>query len=192
MERIQRNFIDVKEAVSFSDSLSHKRVKLGKGGDADLLTVFLALVLEDVRQLLPNEDAHVQIMRKMRDEKAMDTALNYLKNGYNPVLLYDGDKVDLVADFLVSHRLSDGSTSKKPYIVLALIHPIRRALARLGAEPPEGEPNAYPATKIVVKDGDVLVEYSFFPVGLMGFELVRETARVVGSAEKAKRRRRRK
>lgn len=46
----------------------------------------------------------------------------------------------------------------------------------------DSAPKAWPAPKAWIQDGDTRVEYIYYPAGVIGFELIRETAKVVSTS----------
>lgn len=180
LQRIQENTDKVEKQPSLAKALEKIPMKLPDGSETNLLRVFLVKIASEVRTLIPDPDLAVRLLHKMKEEDLLDLSVMLLHGGYNPVLLYDGgDDLAVVPDFVVSHRLSDLTRPNKPYLVLRLLPPLRRAFASVGIETSQ-DPVAYPAPKVNVKDGGTILEYGIFPGGSAGFELLRETARVVG------------
>jgi hypothetical protein len=45
----------------------------------------------------------------------------FVQAGYNPVCLFDGDRVEVVPDFVVSHKLSEVTPSPSPFVVIPAV-----------------------------------------------------------------------
>jgi hypothetical protein len=65
--------------------------------------------------------------------------------------MFDGDTVETVPDFVVSHRL--GGESARPMPVIPPWPALRKAFERLGKELPL-EPNAFPAPAVWIQRGN--------------------------------------
>jgi hypothetical protein len=76
--------------------------------------------------------------------------------------------------------LADDSLSASSRLVIPLLPSLQKAFSSLGLTPPPA-PSARAAPKIQTIEGDAIVEYDIFLVGDSHFELIRETARTIGS-----------
>jgi DNA-binding transcriptional MerR regulator len=120
----------------------------------------------------------VALEEKLHAAKGLDRAQRLLAAGFNPVLVFNGEAVRVVPDFLVAHILEQDSTS----LVVPLKAPMRRAFAKAGIATPETH-RAHPAEVLWLRDGDVTVEVPFVLAGPLGFELVEELAKVIFKKE---------
>jgi hypothetical protein len=177
-ERVEALVLDVQNSSSVSETLAEKRVKLQDGREVDLLSVFHAVVLSEVRALEMERSSRDALAKQLRDSKVIDEALGYLGAGYNPVLLFDGERVRVVTDFVLAHELSDFMRAASG-IVIPILRPLQRALSMIGRELP-GEPSARPAPHVWAREGDVVVDCGIYLGGPLGFELIRESAKTVG------------
>ena len=176
-ERINRNLHGVLDQPSVSEILKNKKVKIADR-EISVLNVFRGVILAEMQRLVSDENFYASAAMKMDEQEVVGLALDFLKNGYNPVLLFDGNALRIMPDFLVGHHLSGDTTERKSYLLVPLLPLLRRTFEGLGLKLP-CEPKAYPAPKIWVEDGDATVEYMFYPAGQVGFELIRETAKTI-------------
>jgi hypothetical protein len=100
-------------------------------------------------------------------------------------LLFDGTDIDITTDFMVSHQLSYKPQKGKVILVVQLLGLVQKAFSIIGRQFPDIPDGslALPAPKIWAKNKDLLVEYDIYLGGGLGFELIRETAKVVGRLE---------
>lgn len=98
-----------------------------------------------------------------------------------PILLYDGQHFDIVPDFLVGQRLSEELPPQGAFAAAPVLPALRKVFPALETFIGTA-PVARPAPKVWVQDGDALVEYIYYPNGVIGFELIRETAKVVSTS----------
>lgn len=103
-----------------------------------------------------------------------------------PVCVFDGERIEVIPDFLVAHRLGDEQSAGSAWPVIATLPPVRKAFTALGRPLSKG-PAVQPAPKVWVTEGDALVEYGLFLGGALGFELLREAASTIGIAPKTER-----
>jgi hypothetical protein len=118
---------------------------------------------------------------QLREQNVIDEALGLLHAGYNPVLVFDGKHVRVIADFVLAHELSN-FRSAPTVLVVPTLRPLEKAFSMCGLELP-GEPTARPVPAVWARDGDVMVQFDLFLGGPLGFELIRETAKTVGRAQ---------
>jgi len=183
LERLEETIQYVKETPSPSEILANKRVTLQDGRTISLLDIFLSVIMSKVKDLITDRDLQATILNNLREQKALDLAMAFLGNGYNPVLVFDGADLRITPDFVVSHWLTDVTTERHCYLVLALLPSLRKAFSMIGRELPVS-PSRWAAPKIWVKERDATFEYSFYPGGVHGFELLPETATMVGQVPK--------
>jgi hypothetical protein len=182
-ERLEDVVKYVKETPLASEILANKRVTLEDGRTINLLDIFLSVILSKVKESITDRDLQATILSKLQERRAVDLALGFLGNGYNPVLVFDGADLRITPDFVVSHWLTDVTTERHCYVVLALLPSLRKAFSMMGHEFPVS-PSRWAAPKIWVKERDATFEYSFYPGGVHGFELLAETATMVGQVPK--------
>jgi hypothetical protein len=181
LEQVEKTIEEVSVTPSVSDILENKKVNLKNGREIALLDLFLFIILGEIKRLTTDHSLLSKLMNRMKEQKVVDKALDFLRAGYNAVLFFDGIDFLIIPDFLVSHYLQYGETEARSCLVVPLLPPLRKAFQNLGKELP-GEPNAHPAPKIWARQGDALVEYLFSRLGPLGFELIRETAITIGEA----------
>lgn len=115
------------------------------------------------------------LLARLRSDRAGDIAMSLLGAGYNPVALVDSERVEVVPDHVVSHRLTAGPSA---FLVVGMLQPLRAAFRKIGRELPI-EPTAMPAPRIWVTNAGDATEYAIYPGGPLGFELIRESARAL-------------
>jgi len=163
------------------ERLLSKDIKLRDGKKIKLdafIHAFIAKAIDSIG--LPERKNFVALMR---DSDVASTALQFIQAGYNPVCMFDGEQIEVVPDFIVSHWLSEKEPSKLAWLVVSLLRPIRQAFSALGLVLPDPV-LARAAPKIWGYDGDTIVEYNIFLGGGLGFELLRETASTIGLVPK--------
>jgi hypothetical protein len=179
MERLEEAIKYVEESPSVSEILANKRATLGDGRTISLLDIFFSVILSKVKELITDRDLQASILNKLKEQKALDLAMTFLGNGYNPVLIFDGTDLRITPDFVISHWLTDDKTERHCYLVLPLLPSLRKAFSILGHDLPV-KPSRFAAPKIWVMERDATFEYSFYPGGVHGFELLPQTATMVG------------
>lgn len=181
-ERWDRNLERVeREPATISEWLATHRAHLGSERTGTLLDALLLGLVASVKHLVVDPGDRRALLIKLRGENAVDQALGLARAGYNPVLMYDGEALDIVPDFLVAQRLSEELPPGKAFYVAPLLPTLRQVLPSLD-KLVGTTPRAWPAPKVWVQDGDAVVEYIYFPDGVIGFELIRETAKVVSTS----------
>jgi hypothetical protein len=154
-------------------------VKVGKH-DVALLDLFAYEVINAADALLKEPGSRSALLRALREERVIQNALLLLSTGHNPVALFESGRVNVVPDFVVGHRLTGEGPDAQALLVVPMLAPLRAAFARFGKELPS-EPRSMPAPLMWAKEGDALVQYEIYPGGAAGFEVLRHTARVLGS-----------
>lgn len=171
------------EKVSISDLLAIQHVELDPGREGTRFEALVLAISSSVKHLLSDDADRRVLLAKLREKNALDLGLNLACAGYNPFLLYDGQDVDIVPDFLVSTRICERGPSQGAFAAAALLPALRKVFPVL--EKLVGStPKVWPAPKVWVPEGDAVVEYMYYPAGALGFELIRETAKVVNTSPK--------
>ncbi|MDP9359132.1 MAG: helix-turn-helix domain-containing protein [Chloroflexota bacterium] len=178
LHRLGQNFKAAESELRVSDLLASQEIKLTPERDGTLLDAFLLTMLASVEHLVVDSDGRRRLIDRLRDQDGVDLTLNLLRAGYNPVLMYSGKTLEIVPDFLVSHRLSEVRSPHEAFVVAPLLPTLSKSFPWLKSFVGT-TPNAWPAPKVWVQDGDTVVEYVYYPNGIIGFELIRETAKVV-------------
>jgi len=185
-ERLRSLIEEVAAKPSLAEILKSKTVQRGDGLKVDLLTVAHAAILNDLGPLLDPGDLRQALLRGMATQGAAGRALELLQAGYNPVLVSDGTEVEVVADFLVGHRLGGQGTAAAPWLVFPLLPALRRIFPKLLADVAAGK-LAAPAPAVRVRQGDAVLEYPILLVDTeLGFELIRQGARTVSAGPSAR------
>lgn len=146
--------------------------------EISLLDVFLVEVLArlDAAGL---ELSRTALLRKLRAEGAIATAIQLVHTGYNPVAFCSADSVRVVPDFAVAHRLSNQGAEAQPAVIVPLLPALVSAYEKLG-KPLSLPPLAYPAPLIWRTVDRETVQFSIYPGGGLGFEIIHGSERLVG------------
>jgi hypothetical protein len=159
--------------------LSKKKVHLPDGRETNLDLFIHAFIAQAVDKFPFGESLRNKLLAQMRNGKVVARGLKLFEAGYNPVCLFDGEQIEVGADFMVSHLLSEEESIESARLVVPILPPLRKAFSALGRPLPNG-PLAHAAPKVWGREGDAIVEFDVFLGGALGFELIRETANTVG------------
>jgi hypothetical protein len=177
-ERTLRLIDEVEKSADFDELLS-KKVQLPNGQEINLELFIDAFIAQAAANITVGEALRNKLVVQMRNADVAGWSLRLFQAGYNPVCLFNGERIEVIPDFLVSHRLSEEQSDGSTCLVIATLPPLRKAFSALGRTLPK-EPVVRPAPKVWARDGDAIVEYQIFLGGQLGFELLRETANTVG------------
>jgi hypothetical protein len=180
-ERMLCNIKHAETAPDVNKALSEKKVALPGGREVDLGSLLAALVAKEAESVVADAVLRSKLGAEMRKAGVAAQGLQLAAAGYNPICLFDGRQIEVVPDFLVSHWLSEEKPFAPAWIVIPLLPPLRRAFSALGRDLP-AQPSARPAPKVWAHEGGAIVEYSVFLGGGLGFELIRESAKTIGTA----------
>jgi hypothetical protein len=179
-ERMLSLIEEVEKTPDLKESLSKKKVMLAGGREINLDLFLHAFIANAADNIAVSEPVRKQLVEQMRNAGVAAWSLKLIANGYNPVCLFDGERVEVVADFILSHRLAESVGAS--WLVIPTLPSLRKALSVLGRALPK-DPVVWPAPKIQVRDGDTIVEYDVLLLeNALGFELIRETAKTIGMA----------
>jgi DNA-binding transcriptional MerR regulator len=183
LEYVERTMEETLDARNRAESLSKRRVKVAAadGKEFSGLDIFIALILADLHPRMLDKDRKDVLIAKLRDSQALDQTLRAVEQGFNPVLVFDGSQVHITTDFMLGIRLGLQGDQGRPAIIVPLLHPLRRALVKIG-DGRRTEPRMYPAMKVWERSGEKLVEMSLYALGVDGFQVVRESAEPVAQA----------
>lgn len=162
--------------------LAAKTVTLPNGEPGTLRDLFLSTIIADAHRRFRFDPKLLgAYFRVMRDAMPLERARALLHNGFNPVALFYGDRVDVIPDVLVGPWLSN-TENPSAYLLLPLKEPLRTCLKRVGIDSP-AEHFIRPACIASIHDGDATVETPFGYVGA-DLELLPELGRVVQPVER--------
>jgi DNA-binding transcriptional MerR regulator len=176
--RLDRIIEQVTETPDFVEILKGKKVKIGPDTEADLLRVFVALTLR-AAQLLSANDGGRPALANSFGEAEVRMTFQLFQNGFNPVLVFDGDVARVVPDFMVAHELSGCLREVTALIIVPMLPLVRKLLGELADSIPD--PKTRPAQKVLGLNGDTFLEYDIHMGGPLGFELIHNSGRVVGT-----------
>ena len=140
---------------------------------------FIARAVDDITV---GEALRNNLIVQLRKAAVAELSLRLFHAGYNPICLFNGERIEVIPDFLVSHRLNDEQSVGSTCLLIPTLPPLRKAFSAFGRTLPK-EPVVRPAPKVYAREGDTIVEYQIFLGGQLGFELLRETANTVGFAQ---------
>jgi hypothetical protein len=180
-ERTMRLIEEAQNSPDLRSLLSKKKVKLPDGREASLESLLHAIIVKAAENIVSSEPLRSRLLAQMQNSGVAEQGLQLTSAGYNPVCLADGERIEVVPDFVVSHRLSEQQAAESAWVVIPMLPSLRKAFSALGLTSLK-MPNVRPAPKVWARDADAVVEYSIFPGGALGFELIRETARTIGMA----------
>lgn len=136
---------------------------------------FALLVSEKIEPMLTGLGAWTKRMMHQLDEvllreQTAKTTIGFVREGYNPVVVFDGDNWLIVPDFVVGHALGRVADKARPYIVMPVFAEVITAFAAIADDLPSA-PTITSVSQIRKADGDGLKEFYVHPVGEMDFEL---------------------
>ena len=178
-ERMLRLVEEAETAPNLGKLLADKEVALPGGRKVDLGSLMAAFVAQEAERVVTDLALRSKLAAEMRKGGVAAEGLRFATAGYNPICLFDGREVEVVPDFLVGHKLSEERPAPA-WIVIPLLPPLRKAFSALGRDLPT-RPNAWPAPKVWARESGAIVEYDIYLGGGLGFELIRETAKTVGT-----------
>jgi hypothetical protein len=174
-----RQIEEAEKSVDLATVFSDKKIYLPNGQQTSLDLFILAVIAQTVDKIYFDESLRKKLFVQMRNANVASWSLKLFEAGYNPVCLFDGERIEVVADFMVSHLLSEEASIESARLVVPILPPLRKAFLALGRPLPSG-PLAHAAPKVWGREGDTIVEYQIFLGGAAGFELIRETGNTVG------------
>jgi len=139
--------------------------------ESKLSRLFSALILEEAKNLISDRDIQKTFVTQLEEQEALDHTLFLYNRGYNPILIFDGNYVEIIPDFLVGQFLSKDGSKGKSSIFVPLLALLRKAYSMAGKKLPD-KSLAVPAPKIWVRNEEKLVEREFYPGGPNGFEMI--------------------
>jgi hypothetical protein len=179
-ERLVSDIAQVSSSKT-EEVFSNQTVKLSDDRQISLASFVTAFIINAATNVVSDLALRAKLATALRSADVAAVCWRFVQAGYNPVCLFDGDKAEVVPDFVVSHKLSELTPSPSPFVVIPAVGSIRKALSALGHDLPQ--PNTTrPAPKVWAQEGGAIVEYSIFLGGGLGFELIRESAETIGQA----------
>jgi hypothetical protein len=104
-------------------------------------------------------------------KETIGKVLEFVRQGIQPVLVFDGERAEITADFMVSQMLSTKKDDSTPLIVVPLFSEVVKAFASVMPDLPLG-PSITPVTRVRQDDAGKTHERDFRPVGLTDFEIL--------------------
>ena len=111
--------------------------------------------------------------QSLRSKETVERVLELVRQGIQPVLVFDGEQANITADFMVSQMLAGEADRGKPVIVMPLFVEVVRAFTNVVPDIPR-EPLVSPIARVRRQEDDQTVEHEFRPVGLTDFEMLKQ------------------
>jgi hypothetical protein len=178
-DRMVKLMEHVETSPSVDTILSGQKIKLHDGRELDLASLLHIAIVKEAANVVLDPAAQQKLALQMRAAGVAAEGLRFMRAGYNPICLFDGEKTKVMPDFLVAHMLSEAKPSPSAWMIIPLLPPLRKTFSSLGRELPK-VPTARPAPKVWFTQGDAIVEYDVFLGGILGFELINDGARTIG------------
>ena len=180
MEHVDRAIDYAEKRTSFEAELEKKHLKVSNGSEVSLLHVFQLMLLREADKFVLDRELRQKLYERIKKEKVIDSATLLIDNGYNPILVFDGEDVSVTADFMVSQQLSYNAETARARFVIPLLPPLRRAFRELAIDF-NARPSWYPAPIVRVRQGDTLMQYEIYPAAADQFEVIHSTGQVLDS-----------
>jgi len=163
-----------------SAALTQARLMLPGADDLNKDDLLHRALQAEIRASVEEDDLRERLAEGFTDQ-LMNRAFRMASDGISPVLLSDGSRVEVEADFIIPHRLSE-NLADVVYTLIPLYGILRRTFGRFGVgeELPE-KPTTRPVPRVSVREGRTVLEYDLYVGGEFGFELLRDSVRTVGS-----------
>ncbi|MCH7728880.1 MAG: MerR family transcriptional regulator, partial [Planctomycetes bacterium] len=111
---------------------------------------------------------HQKLGRRLNSEMAK-IALKHVQAGFNPVLVFDGDELSIVPDFLVTQLLSNAKGGLQSLVVVPIFDEVVTSFSPCDI----GLPSAPTVTPVArVREGDTSKELTVIAIDKWDFELV--------------------
>jgi DNA-binding transcriptional MerR regulator len=164
---------------SISDFFAKQTVRI-HGQEVTQAFALRMVVLASVQQFVSDSDSQRALFAKIEEIDAVDLALRLARSGFNPILLWDGEDLEIVPDFLIGRRLSNSSKPGRAFVV-APVMPALRGASPFIKELVGTHSSVWPAPKVWMDHDGRVIEYVFSAGGPFGFEFIEETAKDVGT-----------
>lgn len=167
-----QDYQDVRRQLAGVDA----SIELKDGRSVSVPDLFVSTILVEIQSLLPSTDAQELLASQVKSNSILQQAVCLLSEGFSPVLLFNGADIELTADFVVSHRLSNRNEGDKPFVAIPLLPVIKKIFAIAGIDF-SYEITAHPSQKVLIEKQDELVEQPIhFGRFLLGFKVLKVTA----------------
>jgi hypothetical protein len=165
---------------SIVEGLAAKQIPLPNTDiKVSVLDILRVEIVKGVEQSWGKGLASDAVDQALRGEGLMEHACQLSALGYNPVLVVCGTGTVAMPDFLVSHELSVAGAEASAQFIIPVLGALQRTFKRVGKSWPF-EVKVTPGKYVVAQQDDVLLRYDVFHGGPIGFEIISETAQVLG------------
>jgi DNA-binding transcriptional MerR regulator len=169
--------LEMDHRLSLLHLLKEEKIRLN-GETVSAIDFCTTSVIALIKPFVPDAKVQQQIFRQLKKSDLANFAWNSLVAGFNPCVLWDGESLRVMPDFLVAQRLSENFSVPVPYVV-APLHPVfESTFSLMGKEMPI-KPVATPAPQIRMTFGGNTVEFDLRLDGSIGFEVDQASGREV-------------
>lgn len=171
-------FLDGNASIS-PQSIDRIILEAEDGKNLTLTDYLQSVVMREVRRVVSDSVFRERLRELLRPSKFLEKSLSLLRKGSNPVLIFDGEVIEVTPDFMVSHRISQKTQSGGPFLAVPLYGPFQKAIEEAGGSIPF-KPSRMPSEKVVEREDNSLIEYWIRLGGVNGFDLLRKERCVIG------------
>lgn len=114
------------EKPSVGDIAKNKPLKLADGMEIRPVTIFQLMISEKIKSLVTERDLVRTITEKLKEKDILRKAIELLASGCNPVLIFDGEDLDIQTDFFISQRLIQDEHESTAYLTIPLLPYVRK------------------------------------------------------------------
>ncbi len=169
--------LEMDHRLSLLHLLKEEKIKLN-GETVSAIDFCTTSVIALIQPFVRDVKVQHRIFRQLKKDDLVNFAWSTLVSGFNPCVLWDGESLRVMPDFLIAQRLSENFSMPVPYVV-APLHPVfESTFSLMGKEMPV-KPVATPAPKIRITYGGNTVEFNIRLDGEIGFEVDQESGRGV-------------
>jgi hypothetical protein len=113
----------VKGSPDIGTIFSEKKIKLAQGGEIDLASLLHLFIAKGAENVILDSAVLKKLVAEMRSAKVAARGVEYLQGGYNPICIFDGQKVEVVPDFIVAHMLGEEEAPSSSWVIIPLLPP---------------------------------------------------------------------
>jgi DNA-binding transcriptional MerR regulator len=119
------------EKPTVGDIAKNKPLKLADGTEIRPVTIFQLMISEKIKSLVTDRDLVRTITEKLKEKDILKKAIELLASRCNPVLIFDGEDIDIQTDFLISHRFIQDEHENTAYLTIPLLPYVRKIFEQL-------------------------------------------------------------
>jgi hypothetical protein len=180
-ERKQKEELDAKlelvRKLKLEQLLKKEKIKLN-GETISPIDFCQSAITAYIEPFVPDVKIRSRIFRQLKKHDLVNHAWIMLVSGFSPCLLWGGDTVRVLPDFMVSQYLASDFAKGTPYVVAPLFLIFKAMFEFLGREMTV-VPTTKPSPKVRITYGADVVEFDIRLGGEIEFEVDRESGRRV-------------